>query len=90
MMVSLGGFPGLIPSDENHNIVIEIYEVTDSTYRNVERLESYPSFYQKAKIDTTEGNIEIYILENPEYKSYPEVKNGDWVEYNKKIEYADI
>jgi len=88
-MVSLGGFPGLVPSKkENHDIVIEIYEVDDSTYQRVEYLEGYPSFYQKASIPSTEGDVEIYVLEAPRYAKNETVENGDWVKFN-EIEYEN-
>lgn len=77
-MISLGGFPGLIPTDQNQNIHIEVYEVDDSTYKDVERLEGYPRFYQKAKIETSQGEADIYILEDEHYQSYPSVETGDW------------
>jgi len=64
-MVSLGGFPGLIPDRQktNHKIVVEIYSVTNDIYKSVERLEGFPHFYQKATVSTTEGQLEIYVLE---------------------------
>lgn len=77
-MVSLGGFPGLIPSEENHDITIEVYEVDEPTYKSVERLEGYPRFYQKAKIQTSQGEAEIYVLEDPHYAQAPRVESGDW------------
>jgi gamma-glutamylcyclotransferase (GGCT)/AIG2-like uncharacterized protein YtfP len=77
-MVSLGGFPGLIPTKENQNIIIEVYEVDDSTYRDVERLEGFPRFYQKAVIETSQGEAEIYVLEDAYYQKYPSVETGDW------------
>ena len=84
-MVSLGGFPGLIPSDENHDIVVEIWEVNDYTYRSVECLEGFPSFYQKALVPTSLGEVEVYVLESPRYQSgYDAVESGDWNEFYKR------
>jgi len=84
-MVSLGGFPGLIPSPENHDITVEIWEVNDYTYRSVEALESYPSFYQKALVPTSLGEVEVYVLESPRYQSgYDSVESGDWNEFYKR------
>ena len=82
-MVSLGGFPGLVPSSEIHSITIEIYEVSPSTYRNVEYLEGYPSFYQKAMIETSEGKVEVYILESSQYQTLEPVSSGDWIKHIK-------
>jgi gamma-glutamylcyclotransferase (GGCT)/AIG2-like uncharacterized protein YtfP len=84
-MVSLGGFPGLIPSAENHDIVVEIWEVNDYTYRSVEALEGWPSFYQKALVPTSLGEVEVYVLESPRYQSgYDSVESGDWNEFYKR------
>jgi len=84
-MISLGGFPGLISSEENHDIIVEIWAVDDQTYRNVERLESWPNFYQKALVSTSLGEIEVYVLESDEYQSgYTEVESGDWNEFYKR------
>lgn len=81
-MVSLGGFPGLIPSKENNGITVEIYEVTDDTYKAVEQLEGYPNFYQKALVPTSLGELEIYVLLSPRYAVNPTfVENGDWNSY---------
>lgn len=77
-MVSLGGFPGLLPDEQDNDIVIEVYEVDDQTYKNVERLEGYPRFYQRTDIQTSQGEAGIYILEDPYYKDSPAVKSGDW------------
>jgi len=84
-MISLGGFPGLIPSQENHDITVEIWEVNDYTYRSVECLESWPSFYQKALVTTSLGEVEVYVLESPRYQSgYDAVESGDWNEFYKR------
>lgn len=78
-MVSLGGFPGLVPSEDNNDITIELYDVSNATYRAVEQLESYPDFYQKALINTSLGEVEIYVLNHAHYRKNPSfVENGDW------------
>lgn len=83
-MVSLGGFPGLVPSEENHDITIEVYEVDNNIYRGVECLEGYPNFYQKANIETSQGEVEVYILEDEYYQKSTPVESGDWKEYRNK------
>lgn len=89
-MISLGGFPGLIPSDENHDITVEIWEVNDCTYKSVEILEGWPSFYQKALVPTSLGEVEVYVLESPRYQSgYNSVESGDWNEFYKR-RYAEV
>ena len=84
-MISLGSFPGLIPSPENHDITVEIWEVNDYTYSSVECLEGWPSFYQKALVPTSLGEVEVYVLESPRYQSgYDSVESGDWNEFYKR------
>ena len=85
-MISLGSFPGLIPSDELNKITIELYDVDPKTYARIELLEGFPSFYQKALIQTSVGEVEIYVLEKPKYRVDPiYVDGGDWNEfYNKR------
>lgn len=61
-MIDMGGFPGLVKSEEQKQVVAEIYEVDEVTYKRVERLESYPSFYTKHTVETTQGATEIYVL----------------------------
>lgn len=78
-MISLGGFPGLIPSEKKHDITVEIYEVTDEVYRRVESLEGYPHFYQKAIVSTSLGDYEIYVLLDEHYREgHRIIEHGDW------------
>lgn len=95
-MVDLGGFPALLRDDENHNVVVEVYEVDDRTYRRVEQLESYPSFYDRVNIETSVGEAGIYFIDkNDRYvvPSSPVVSKFDdafdWVKhYQKRRSYA--
>lgn len=69
IMVSLGGFPGLIIDEKSDSkIFVETYEVSDVVYRSIERLEGYPSFYGKKEIDTPFGKSEVYILGDNFYR----------------------
>lgn len=77
-MISLGGFPGLIPAEENHDITVEVYEVDNSTYSRIEALEGFPNFYQKAIVPTSLGEYEIYVLEDEQYQTDDILEHGDW------------
>ena len=78
-MVSLGGFPGLIKDDKDNPIHIEVYEVTDEeTERRLDRLEGYPSFYNKDMIETPVGEAHIYFLERSGYGDNGLVESGNW------------
>lgn len=83
-MISLGGFPGVIPNGKQE-ITIEIYEVNSpEVERRLDQLEGYPRFYQKMVIETKWGPANIYILSEDYLKkdSYPIVKSGDWAEHS--------
>jgi len=87
-MISMGGFPGLIPDDTvNNKIFVETYEVSDKVFKSVERLEGYPNFYGRTKINTPFGESEIYTLEGNIYTNgnrfIPEDENGiiNWKKY---------
>lgn len=82
-MVSLGHFPGLILSKENHTIEIEVYEISDHANKLIERLECYPNFYGKVKIDTSFGKADTYVLSS-KYNHYQTIESGNWNEYESK------
>lgn len=80
-MVSLGAFPGVIPTGES-TIHGEVYEVPDDVYRSIERLEGYNvdtnyRFYDKMEIETVYGKAEMYILDES-YLQYKVVESGSW------------
>lgn len=86
-MVPFGSYPALIPDDNKSNeVIFEIYEVNDDVYRNVEMLEGYPDFYQKAW--SGDGQFEYYYV--PDEQKYYQSRFEDeehisnWVEYMKK------
>lgn len=90
-MIDMGSFPGLIRSEEMNDIKIEVYEVDDATYKRVERLEGYPSFYDRELIETSAGPAGVYFLDRDqgrEYNRYPRVNKAenvyDWVKHLSK------
>lgn len=93
VMHSLGGFPGLVPSDNNHDIVFEIYNVDDKTLRSLDMLEGYSGdeewdFYSRTTIDTSVGKALVYYLKENDGEI---IESGDWYLYKKgtTIEYAN-
>lgn len=90
-MIPYSSFPALIPDNQNNNILMEIYEVNDTVYRRVERLEGYPSFYDKATTTDSAGDtVEFYIIHDNDHRlsnRYLDVENiEDWKDfYNKHI-----
>lgn len=84
-MIDMGSFPGLIPSEEQKDIVVEVYSVTPRTYANIERLEGYPSFYNRRDVNTSHGPAGIYFLERSGWGSSKMVQQFDsaydWVKH---------
>jgi gamma-glutamylaminecyclotransferase len=78
-MISLGGFPGLLRSGQKNKIYIEVYKVEDDeTERNLDRLEGYPSFYDKEAVETPVGEAMIYFLHRDRYGEEDVVEDGNW------------
>jgi len=85
-MISLGGFPGLINDESvNNKIFVETYEVSDSVFARVERLEGYPGFYDRTPVETPYGPSEVYTLARGGYSNnlVPEDEDGviNWKKY---------
>lgn len=89
-MVSLGGFPGLIPASEHHQVYLEIYDIGDDTerLRRLDGLEGYrgpnqSNFYDRITIPDFQidgEGVEVYVLDES-YADHASVDNGDWAEY---------
>jgi gamma-glutamylcyclotransferase (GGCT)/AIG2-like uncharacterized protein YtfP len=80
-MVSLGGFPGVIPNGEQ-SILIEVFKVKSPVVeRNLDSLEGYPRFYQKMEIETQWGIANMYILSEEQYGKHKIVEGGDWKQF---------
>lgn len=82
-MVSLGGFPALIPSEENNDIVIEVFDIDDEAFRGVDALEGYPAFYNRTQVETSHGKAWIYFITDTDgyYDERDLVPNGDWKQF---------
>lgn len=84
-MVSLGGFPGVIPNEGMQEITIEVYQVNSKKVeQQLDWLEGYPRFYQKMEIDTQWGKANMYILSEEKYGDLPLVESGDWKQFVKR------
>lgn len=75
-MISLGYFPGVI-LEGNTSIYGEIYEVDTDTFKRLDTLEGYPSFYDRVEIETDYGNTWMYYLKNLK-GIYRVVEDGIW------------
>lgn len=84
-MISLGGFPALIPSDgTNYQIVGEVYSVDKDTFARLDRLEGYPQLYDRMQMDLKPFGIDdkawfYYMrLNNGYMRSVNYVESGNW------------
>lgn len=80
-MVSLGGYPGLVPAATGrcHHVKGEIYEVDQPTMVRLDRLEGHPHFYHRETV-TTESGVPcwVYVLPEAQYGNNPSVDSGEW------------
>ena len=76
-LISLGAFPGVLLHG-NNSIKGELFEVSDVQFSRIDRLEGYPSFYNRIEIETPHGPSWMYYLDREQYESYPEVESGEW------------
>lgn len=80
-MLDWGSFPALIESDNTDDITIEVYSVDDPSFARLDRLEGYPSFYNRKIINTSHGEAWVYFIKEGNKGNYNIVESGDWVKY---------
>ena len=88
-MVSMGSFPALIPSGKNspQEISGEIWSVDDESFKNVDCLEGYPTFYEREQftiLDSADKKHTCWAYFIPDELSTKEltsVDNGTWYGY---------
>lgn len=79
-MYSYGGFPFIRPADNpSDEITIEVYAMPVTAMRALDRLEGYPSFYDRKLVQTSKGQAWIYFIDQP--SNGRPVADGDWVAY---------
>lgn len=81
-MLDLGSFPGVVPGDaaegKDGAVTGEVYEVSDETFRRLDRLEGHPRLYRRELVETeANGPAWMYV-----YQSTPPaaavVPGNDW------------
>lgn len=77
-MVSLGGFPALVPGDST--VLVEVFKIeSDAVGVSLDRLEGYPSFYDRRLIPTSHGEAWIYFMRDADkFGVERDVENGEW------------
>jgi gamma-glutamylcyclotransferase (GGCT)/AIG2-like uncharacterized protein YtfP len=51
-MLDLGSYPGIVEGE--FQVDVEVYEVDEETFSRLDRLEGYPSFYDRKKVEVTD------------------------------------
>lgn len=81
-MYSTGGFPAVVrTTDEDvEDIHVEVYEVDDEVFSDLDRLEGYPTMYTREQVETEYGLAWLYIW-NFELGGLQLIPEGDWVKF---------
>lgn len=85
-MHSLGGFPAIIAGQDS--VVVELYRVNQDTFRSLDRLEGFPDFYNRKKIDVDGYTAWIYYMQEDSKYLGELVEQGDWVKYKQSSSYS--
>ena len=76
-MYSRGAFP-MVDISKDGRILGEIYELEEENLKILDRLEGYPTFYNRSQIDTGHGRVWIYHVEREKYPQLPIIETGVW------------
>jgi gamma-glutamylcyclotransferase (GGCT)/AIG2-like uncharacterized protein YtfP len=76
-MFSLGAYPFICHGDGE--ITIEVYSVPITGMVDLDRLEGYPSFYDREMIETSKGKAWVYFIDDRDGRV--PVPDGDWVAF---------
>lgn len=77
-MFALGGYPGVVKSDEGYKIHVEVYEVDDETFKSLDGLEGHPSFYCRELTDLEDGQQAWMYIYQGNCTERQEVVDGNW------------
>lgn len=89
-MYSLGAYPALVPVDTpTCPIKVEVYEVNEPTFIALDRLEGYPTFYNRDVVDVVceDGSVMpcwVYYMRR-NLADHQQVMNGDWKDFLEKV-----
>jgi len=90
-MHSYGGFPAVVRAKDTkgHHVKGEVYLVTPSTLRRLDRLEGCPTWYERKRVFLDDGSLVwVYILPNgeglPLVPAKEESNSQEWMMPEKK------
>lgn len=84
-LYSLGGYPGLVLTDNDSTVKGEIWYVPDKDIPNLDRYESEGYLYlrQVVAIGDDDTSVSAYIY-NHDVSSRTKIPDGDWLQYINK------
>lgn len=77
-------YPALVPDEADNLITIEVYEVTNATMNGLDKLENYPTYYDRFPVECNGEEVWIYYLEKSKENLSTftcEIPGGDWVHH---------
>ena len=81
-MHSLGFCPAIVYSTPDSKVWTEVYKVDEDTFRRLDMLEGYPSFYNRKLVTTQYGEAWVYFFDSArDISNFGEdsiVENGVW------------
>jgi len=79
-MYDLGPFPA-VTLEEDGLVIGEWVRVTDDGLARLDRLEGYPSFYDRVIVSDTTNGLRgwVYCMARRKVDGYERVESGDWV-----------
>jgi len=81
LMFDIGNIPACIHTGKSWDVIMgEVYEVNKETFNRLDRLEGFPSFYDRIEYKMLEKPVWIYIHRKIS-QIVPLVASGDWREY---------
>lgn len=68
--------------DESNRVVVDVYEVDDTTLARLDRLESHPAWYKREQVEV-DGHGMAWTYLNDDIGGCDVVESGDWAEYTR-------
>lgn len=78
-----GSYPAAVAHGDT-SLVGEVYRITAKTFALVDRLEGYPVFYTRRRINTPFGDAWIYLWATDIDPAWPVIANGDWCQHRRQ------
>lgn len=80
-MVDCGWYPALIPSEENNDIYLEMYEVDDAGLGLLDMVEGCPHLYTRESVELFGKPCFVYQYADLERaKDYPVITSGNFLD----------